>query len=640
MRYGIALLMAAAAFGQTPDASEPWINGSVDFGQRFRTDVRGSKETYRSIVNLNEGPRLFGFDFTINKEDCLCLFDRIDARGANWGDPYNTAYISVLKRGVYNLRFDYRNILYFNALPSFANPGAPSGFNEQWSDVRRRMANVTLDLFPNSRIQPYLAYERNSGNGTSITTWSQDVTNEYPVPTLRRDKTDVYRGGLRFQLNRFHLTLEGGKTAFKDDDAVYADNIGTGNRSAKYFGQALSLSHLQESYGIRARSSYAKAFFTASPFRFLDVSGQFTFSEPKTTVSYVDVGIGNLTQLTTLLLYSGQMDNITGSANKPHLSGGAGFELRPFRRVRIVESWSTDRFHDSAYSTLVQTIYLSAMRGLSLDPTVSDWQKVNYNRNQADLFVDVGFGLTLRGGHRYEWGDATVRSSPFSQTGALEDGQLRRQTAIAGFNFRPIRKVSLNTEYESAQTVRTYFRTSLYNYDRLRARAKWQIAEPLSLQANFGMLENKNPVPGLQYSFRSRDESVSLNWSPKDGKHVSVIAIYDRYKYDSSLNYLLPPFLTAATSDFHDAAHLATAMVDLTGPKFLNSAKLTLGGSLTVSNGTRASRYYEPLGRLSLPIGKHVYWNTTWQWYGFNQSLYLYEGFRTHIFQTGLRLTK
>ena len=87
--------------------------------------MRGSLPTYRSIVNLGSGPKLTGLDFTITDPKHR-LFDRIDARANAWGgDPYNTAHIDVNKRGVYELRGDYRNMAYFNALPSFANPLAP-----------------------------------------------------------------------------------------------------------------------------------------------------------------------------------------------------------------------------------------------------------------------------------------------------------------------------------------------------------------------------------------------------------------------------------------------------------------------------------------------------------------------------------
>ena len=69
-------------------------------------------------------------------------------------------------------------------------------------------------------------------------------------------------------------------------------------------------------------------------------------------------------------------------------------------------------------------------------------------------------------------------------------------------------------------------------------------------------------------------------------------------------------------------------------------AKLTAGGSLFISDGSRPTRYYQPLVKLSLPLHKNLYWNTEWQYYGYGEQLYMFEGFRTHVFQTGLRVIR
>jgi hypothetical protein len=43
---------------------------------------------------------------------------------------------------------------------------------------------------------------------------------------------------------------------------------------------------------------------------------------------------------------------------------------------------------------------------------------------------------------------------------------------------------------------------------------------------------------------------------------------------------------------------------------------------------------------MSIPVGKHVYWNTEWRYYGFGEAFYLFEGFRANTFMTGLRVTR
>ena len=71
-----------------------------------------------------------------------------------------------------------------------------------------------------------------------------------------------------------------------------------------------------------------------------------------------------------------------------------------------------------------------------------------------------------------------------------------------------------------------------------------------------------------------------------------------------------------------------------------HAPKLTAGGMLFVSAGSRSTRYYQPLGRLSMPISKNIQWNTEWRWYGYSEPTYLYEGFRTHTFMTGFRVSR
>jgi hypothetical protein len=106
-------------------ATESWITGYVDVGYRWVTDVKGNYQQYRSVVNLGEGPKLSAFDLTLKGKR---LYDTLTLRGMGWGgDPYNTGHVDARKMKIYDFRFDYRNIAYFNAVPSFANSAAPNG---------------------------------------------------------------------------------------------------------------------------------------------------------------------------------------------------------------------------------------------------------------------------------------------------------------------------------------------------------------------------------------------------------------------------------------------------------------------------------------------------------------------------------
>lgn len=194
----LLLLAMSIAWGQSPStggtaaaespvpSATPWITGNVDIGFRWMTNVVGSYPEYRSTVNLGAGPRLFGADMTI-KDPRKRLFDYIRLRGYNWGDPYDTAHIDVRKLGIYDFNFDYRSIVYFNTVPSYANPQAPGGIDEQSFDVLRRTMTFDLTLRPGKHIVPYFGFWRNSGHGHGLNTWVQSFNNEFVVPVFLRD---------------------------------------------------------------------------------------------------------------------------------------------------------------------------------------------------------------------------------------------------------------------------------------------------------------------------------------------------------------------------------------------------------------------------------------------------------------------
>ena len=627
----------APAVSPTP-SSEPWITGTLDLGYRF-TSIGGNNDVYRSVVNLGQGPRLLGLDFTII-DPHKRLFDRLDVRANNWGgDPYNTVHLDASKKGIYDFNFDYRDIAYFNLLPSFADPllGAGLVLNEDSYFARRRMSDFQLDLLPGHRIIPFLAYGRDSGQGTGITTFVSDV-NQYPIADRMYDKTDNYRGGVRLEFNRFHVTLEQGGTTLRDDQQAYDSTYNGGNNYRPYFGQTLDLTNLAQAYGIRGDSIYTKALFTASPVSWADISGQFLYSRPETSVNYTQLNTGSFVLQQSLLFYTGEQALGFATGKQPHSSGALGFELRPLKRVRVVESWMTDRMHTSA-AGLVTDMLLQPAASVQTTPTaLTSLLAVNYNQEQVDVLVDATRKLTLRGGYRYVWGDA--------QTGALliagpgqESSDLRQQIGLAGIHLRATQKLSANVDFEGASTSHAYFRTSLYNYQKMRARVSYQLASTLALQASFSLLNNQNPTPGIHYDFLSRQSSLSASWIPS--KRISILGEYTRSTLRSNLSYLEPEVLTPELSLYRDNAHNASALIDLALPGYAKlTPRLAFGGSLFISSGSRPTTFYQPLARFSLPLHKGLVWKSEYRYYGYGEIFYQYESFRAHLFQTGLTLSR
>ncbi len=620
----------------------------MEFGYRWRSGVGGNFDSYRSVVNLGEGPKLLNADFTIQNSTHK-VFDRMNVLLHGWGgDPYNTARVDVSREKSYRLTADYRNMAYFNFLPSYANPLISSGvlMNQHSMDTARRYADLQLDLFPGSRVTPYLGYTRNAGSGSGLTDFVADQ-NEYAVRNFLGDKTDEFRAGVRLEFNRFHMTLEQGGQTFKDDQHVTDALRTTGNRSAPVFGQQLSLTSLDQAYGIRGDGIYSKVLLTASPANWVNLSGQFLYSRMNTNSHYADNATGQFVLLSALQFYTGQQDSFAALTKQPHTSGNAGVELKPFRRLRILESWTTDRFHNTSPTALSEMVLFTpsfpalTTTGALLGSGAADSLVYNYNQQQTDVFFDVTSKFTLHGGHRYVWGDAQFRAPVLSYVGDLESGQLRRNVGVAGAYFRPTSKLSFTTDFEAASGDRTYFRTSLQDYTKMKARARYQIRTGLQMSASFSLLDNQNPSPTVNYDFRSRSNSLSLYWTPAGGKWISVLGEYTRSTLRSDITYLVPQTLTRVRSFYRDNAHSATSVVDFNLPQMHGGKpKISLGGSLYLSGGTRPTNYYEPLGRFSIPLHKTVQWFAEWRYYGLAETFYAYEGFRTHLFTTGLRIAR
>ncbi len=644
MRLALALIAAIPLLAQDPAAptpvpsTEPVVTGSIDLGYRF-TSVGGSNDVYRSVVNLGQGPRLIGLDFTV-VDPQKRLFDRLDVRANNWGgDPYNTVHVDATKQGIYDFNFDYRDVAYFNLLPSFADPLMGTGIvlDEDSYFSRRRMSDFQLDLRPGHRIIPYLAYGRDSGQGTGITTFVSQP-NEYPVTDQMFDKTDNYRGGVRLEFNRFHVTLEQGGTTLRDDQQAYFSGSNAGNSYQQYFGQSLNLTGLAQAYGVRGDSVYTKALFTASPFYWMDLYGQFLYSQPETNVNYNQLNNGSFVLLSSLLFYTGEQALGYAESKQPHTTGSFGFEVRPLKRVRVRESWMTDRLHTSAAGQVTDMILDPASAALTTVSPLASVLQMNYNQEQVDVLVDVTRKLTLRGGYRDSWGDAEALA-PTLSGGGLESSQLRQQAGLGGINFRANQKLSLNVDFEAAETGHAYFRTSLYNYQKMRARARYQVLTTLALQATFSLLDNQNPTPGINYDFLSRQNSVSAAWTPS--KRISILGEYTRSTLRSNINYLDPEFLIPELSLYRDNAHSASALIDVALPGYAKLApRLSFGGSLFISSGSRPTTYYQPLARLSLPLTKNVAWKSEYRYYGYGEVFYQYEGFRAHILQTGITISR
>ena len=428
-----------------------------------------------------------------------------------------------------------------------------------------------------------MGYERSSGYGRGVSTFVSNG-NEYAVPALINYSLNNFRGGVRLELRRAHVTLEQGGTTFRDDQSLFQDPgiPNPGNRTTPYLGQSLFLNGLSQAYGVRGDSIYSKVLATAEPATWIHLYGQFLYSRPENETTYQQFNTGNFAPSNQAVFVTSQQFLLSSAARSPHQSGNAGAELRILPRVRVMAGWQTDSIQISGLSTQASSTISSALRN-------------TYNHIEFDVLFDVTTKLTLRGGYRYVWGDSSSFVLPASGLIGPEFVDLKRNIGKAGFSYRPLSQFNITGDYEGAGTDKAYFRTSLYSYQRGKLRGSYQISPTLALAAEFSALSNQNPAPNINYDYFAMQTSASVLWSPKAEGPLSVQAGYTRSTIRSDIQYLAPQNLLPERSFYRDNAHSIHALVDFTAGAFQGrKPKFSAGGMFFLSSGSRPSNYFQP----------------------------------------------
>lgn len=620
-----------------PDAEKTW-SGWIEVGARWRSDVAGSMDTYRSIVNLSEGFRLPSMDVSYQGASRLLKTMRLSA--GNWGDPFNTARLELSDEKYYRYVSKYSNLLYYNYLPSYANPSAPGGSSQRAYDTQMRNFDHDLTILPNERFTPYLRIARNWSDGRGITPLVVQG-NEYSLRTNLDWYQQDIAGGIRMNFTRSHVTIEHGSTDFGDAQSIFSTETMKGSRgTVPVLGQLLSLTNGTQLYDVDGSSRITKVLFTANPFDWVDLYGQVLYANPKTTSKFYQSLAGNLySTLPGILFYTTGNDNMFGDARRPHTTGSFGMELRPVSRLRVREIFETDRVKTDTAGGLTATMFKDTAVAATLSTSYADRLETSLHRQTVEALYDFSRKFTLRGGYRYEWGDALIRAGSLSITGPQERLELRRQIGLAGFVARPWTKFTVNASAEVSNGQKTYYRTSLQDYYRLKINGRYDLRQDLLLNVVYNRLVNQNPADGVNYDYKFQNTSVGLQYMPGGGKWLTVMADYTRSTVKSDIGYLILFPYQQAQSLYRDNAHTAMLLADVTLPgSGIYKPKLTFGGSYVTTEGSRPSRFYQPQGRISLPLHQKVHFFSEWRGYGYNQPFtYSYETFRTNMVMTGIK---
>ena len=234
------------------------IKQSIEFGGRI-TSISGDLQTYDTMVNLQDGPRLLNFTTEMRSLDRHdTFFDRLYFSNSGYGgDPNVVSMLRISKNKWYAFDGLFRHDENFWDYSSMANPfnpapaqaNAPAGFNPvvnapsnvlntqiiamspHYYDTRRNMQNYGLILLPDAKIRLRLGYNHNTNVGPSYTTIHQG-SEEFLLQQLSSGISQ-YRLGVDFRLlPRTNISYDQIWSYYKTDPGTTDQNqqfsVGTG----------------------------------------------------------------------------------------------------------------------------------------------------------------------------------------------------------------------------------------------------------------------------------------------------------------------------------------------------------------------------------------------------------------------------
>jgi hypothetical protein len=226
------------------------IKQAIEFGYRF-TDITGNLQTYNTMVNLQDGPRLLNFTTEMRSLDNRgTFFDRFYFSNFGYGgDPNVVTVLRVSKNKWYAFNAMFRhdeNLWDYSLLANPFNPAtpvanAPPNFNPvvnapasvagtpviamspHYFNTRRNMQNYGVTFLPQSKIRFRVGYDLNTNDGPAYSSIHQG-TEQFLLQNLSSTLTQ-YRLGVDFRfLPKTNISYDQIWSYYKTDPGVTDQN--------------------------------------------------------------------------------------------------------------------------------------------------------------------------------------------------------------------------------------------------------------------------------------------------------------------------------------------------------------------------------------------------------------------------------
>jgi hypothetical protein len=634
--------------------------GAVELGWRF-TALDGSREAYRSIVDLPRGPYLAFSRLELRSpENTGPIFDSLLVEGQGGpGEPSAHVRARASKRGIYLVDYRRSRAETYNFIPDFANPlfengslAAPHGW-----DRARTMDSLEVTIFPEKRIEGRFSYFRTRQEGLGLGT---DVSNEALVFDRALDnEAHEVRAGVSFRWPKWLFSFEQGVRLYEDDERDAADpaTVTDPDTLANFFRTRTT----------EATAPTSRATFTARPHSRLSLTAR---------AVYVDYDVAGALAERVDSIGSDPAESFVRGRDEGHaFLFDATQDVRVLDRLRVSNYLRYRRYRSSGSTlgTFTNAGDLANAVRENNDRSIRDARI----EDEAIAHVDLARGLLVRAGYRFarrtfdfDRTDTVLLPDSFGQPPIVRDlprsDEQRYDAFIAGGSYRVRHDARLFVEYENGREptinytydARDSFRARPGDYRLVRARGSWTPVEWLEFTASARATDRTfpssviagrdvvvddplNPVfvrlfdgePPVQYS-RSRAVGATVRLTPWPWMRVG--ATFDRLDNRASVDYLT---IRRGREVFRSARYvdeeaLATADVTLEP-----TDRLTISGfySLVNASGSLPVHYHQAEARGAYRIARGVSGVVSWRLYDYDDHRYEVTDFRANHASIGVR---
>ncbi|MBI4445276.1 MAG: hypothetical protein HY645_05140 [Acidobacteria bacterium] len=632
-RAGLIAALSIAQLTATLFGKDERYRFNLDFGYRWKAGFRGSKDLYRSQLDLGEGPKLLAGDFFVSApKGSNRWFDRVELRMNSWGgEPYNSAQLRAAKAELYELFFSHRNVQYFNAIPFFANPLFEQGVaaTQHHFDISHRFISTDLRLRPQKAVVPFLSYHRAVRQGP-VRTSLVAQGDEFVIHSQIETHSDDFSGGVELKFDALSLLLEQGMRRYRDKSAFDSLGFQGGNSPRPVLGRDITLERYLARNDWETDVPFTNVVLAAQPHADLNVRGKFSYSMSDLEGLFRDEAIGTFFGRPESAFFKQEIQNVSGRSKQPSLFADVSADWRVTDRIQILEHFYTRRLHISGSAVLDRVLLQTEPL---LGPPASQIQQrslldafLAFDQDVQELQGIVYFAprLSFRVGHRFEQRNVEL----------AEEFSYNRNVAIAGVTYEHSATNRISAEYEYGHTTQAVFRLDPVDFHRARVRGRLSPINWLELNGSITLFDNRDPQREIDWTSRDRNYTLQVGFTPH--QRVTFTAEYERSNLRSNIIIIVPQTFTQDRSVYRERGDYGSALLSV---QVVRGAQIDLGYSVWGTVGSFPMSYHQPMARLEIPVHKRLVVYGQWNHYDYNEKqLLLPQDYRVHLALFGLRI--